>query len=159
MPFVVSSGSGAPAGLETVMRPLEPTRLQAALLRWRGPWAVTGWLLIVLATAGVVGWLLGIRVLVQPFLSRPPLRPAAAVGLLALGIASLGMDGGRRRVALIGAAVAIGLGAFELIHLATGLDTGLDRAVLLFQPRPGLDRKSTRLNSSHSVTSRMPSSA
>src|ERR1043166_6967550 len=68
--------------------------------------------------------------------SRPPLAPAAAVGLLALGIASLGMDGGRRRVALIGAAVAIGLGAFELIQLATGIDTGLDRAVLLFQPRP-----------------------
>ncbi|HEV8358581.1 MAG TPA: ATP-binding protein [Gemmatimonadales bacterium] len=118
------------------MRPLEPTRLQAALLRWRGPWAVTGWLLILLAVAGVVGWVLGIRVLVQPFLSRPPLRPAAAVGLFALGIASLAMDGGRRRVALIGAAVAIGLGAFELIQLATGLDTGLDRAVLLFQPRP-----------------------
>ena len=118
------------------MRPLEPTRLQAALLRWRGPWAVTGWALILLGVAGIVGWVAGLHLLVQPFIGRPPLRLSAAIGLLALGIGSLGMDGGGRRVAVIGASVAIVIGGLDLIQLATGFDAGLDRLPLLFQPRP-----------------------
>ena len=118
------------------MRPLEPTRLQTALLRWRGPWAVTGWALIILGVAGIAGWVLEVHLLVQPFLARPPIRPTAAVGLLALGVGSLGMDGGRRRLALIGAAVAIGLGGLELVQLATGIDTGLERLLSLVQPHP-----------------------
>ena len=42
----------------------------------------------------------------------------------------------------------------SMLSLIDSGDEGLERAALLF-----LDRKSTRLNSSHCVTSRMPSSA
>jgi len=115
---------------------LPQTRAFRSILRsWRGPWAPTGWLLFVLGGAGVVGWLLSIPVLIQPFLTRAPLRPLAALGMVALGIGALAIDRGRPRVALITAAIGVAIGYVALLQLATGHDFGLDRLVL----RPRID--------------------
>ncbi|HZM26188.1 MAG TPA: hypothetical protein VFB89_02425, partial [Gemmatimonadales bacterium] len=64
---------------------------------WRQLWRISGWSLILLGGAGIVGWLFTIRLLIQPVQSRGPLRPAAALGLLGLGLAALAYDRGFRR--------------------------------------------------------------
>jgi PAS domain S-box-containing protein len=97
---------------------------------WRGPWAPTGWLLFLLGSAGLAGWLLAVPVLIQPFASRAPVRPLAAVGLLALGLGALAIDRGRPRVAMGAAIVATAIGYLALLQLVTGTDFGLDRVAL-----------------------------
>lgn len=102
----------------------ERTSLQSAVAKLRSPWTITAWILLALGSIGVLGWVFSIPVLVQPLTSRPPLRPSAAVGLLALGIGALAMDRGYRRVAIAAASVAILIGFTALLDLATGLSLG-----------------------------------
>ena len=52
-----------------------------------------------------------------------------------------------------------GLGSFSCIEEGEGLLCGFGAGVGGVGPARGIDRKSTRLNSSHSSESRMPSSA
>jgi PAS domain S-box-containing protein len=99
-------------------------------LKWRGTWASTGWLLILLGGSGLLGRLLLIPALVQPFASRAPVRPFAAIGLLALGIGTLALDRRRRRVALITAVIGILIGYIAILSLVTGLDLELDKFLL-----------------------------
>jgi PAS domain S-box-containing protein len=103
---------------------------QSNLLRWRGSWAPTGWLLVVLGATGLLGRILALPVLVQPFVTRAPLRPLGALGLLAFGIGVLALDRRRRRVALVGAVIGIVIGYIALLSLATGMDLGVDRFLL-----------------------------
>ncbi|HEV8598335.1 MAG TPA: ATP-binding protein [Gemmatimonadales bacterium] len=108
---------------------------QSNLLRWRGSWAPTGWLLVILGGAGLLGRILALPVLVQPFTTRAPLRPLAALGLLAFGIGALALDRRRRHVALIAATIGIVIGYLALLSLAIGKDLGIDRFLL----RPDLN--------------------
>lgn len=103
--------------------------------RWRQLWAISGWSLILLGGAGILGWVLTIRVLVQPLESRAPLRPAAAVGLFALGIAALAFDRGLRRTVLGLATTAAAIGFLGLLELVTGVSLGLGA----LQLRPDLE--------------------
>ena len=69
-------------------------------------------------------------------------------------------------IALVLCAAVIGVSAWSLLSGTKTMDDGRDQnAVLEVTPAPTIpvpatpDRKSTRLNSSHNVASRMPSSA
>jgi PAS domain S-box-containing protein len=104
------------------------------LLRLRRSWAPTGWLLILLGGTGLLGRLLAIPVLVQPFVTRAPVRVLACLGLLSFGVAALALDRRRRRVALIAAVIGIVIGYLGVLSLVTGLDLGLDK----FLGRPEL---------------------
>lgn len=103
--------------------------------RWRKLWMLGGWSLILLGGAGILGWLLTVRVLIQPLESRAPLRPAAAFGLLLLGLAARAFDRGFRRPVLVLAIAGAGIGLTGLIELVTGMSLGLDA----FQLRPDLE--------------------
>ena len=46
---------------------------------WRQLWRISGWSLILLGGAGILGWLFTIRMLIQPVQSRGPLRPVAVI--------------------------------------------------------------------------------
>ena len=76
-----------------------------------------------------------LRVLVQPIESRAPLRPAAALGLFALGVAALAFDRGLRRTALVLATTGAAIGLTGLLELITGTSLGLDGLPL----RPDLE--------------------
>ena len=110
------------------------------MLRWRGSWAPTGWLLILLGGTSLLGRLLLIPALVQPFATRAPVRPLASLGLLAFGIGVLALDR-RRRVTLIAAVIGIAIGCIALLSLVTGTDLGLDN--FLF-PRLDTNRSPTK---------------
>jgi len=103
---------------------LLPPDLASRLTRGRGVWTYPGWILLLLGASGLIGQLLGIWVLVQPFLSRPPMRLAGAFSLLGLGVAALALQHDRRKLAVAGAIPSILLGYFALLQLA-GLDIGL----------------------------------
>src|SRR5688500_10688816 len=113
----------------TELRPVAPNE------RWRRLWAASGWTLIALGGAAIIGWILTIRVLVQPIESRAPLRPAAALGLFALGVAALACDRGLRRTALALATIGAAIGLTGLLELGTGSSLGLDGLPL----RPDLE--------------------
>src|SRR6185369_5906496 len=102
--------------------------------RWRGPWSPTGWLLVIMGGFGVAGWVLAIRELVQPFVTRAPVRPLASVGLLALGSSALALHRKRRWLSVISACLAMVIGYLALLQLVTGLNLGTQ----LFSLRPGL---------------------
>jgi len=104
------------------------------LLRLRRSWAPTGWLLILLGGTGLLGRLLAISVLVQPFVTRAPVRALSCLGLLSFGVAALALDRRRRRVALIAAVIGIAIGYLGVLSLVTGLDLGIDK----FLVRPEL---------------------
>lgn len=108
-----------------------PPNLSSRLFRGRGLWLSTGWTLLVLGTTGLVGWLSGVRVLVQPFTGRPPLRPLAAIGLVGLGLSSLLLQRGRRRFALAVAGIPALIGYLVLLQFA-----GVDLAILEPVSRP-----------------------
>jgi len=103
--------------------------------RWQQLWVIAGWALILLGVAGILGWLLTIRPMVQPVESRAPLRPPAALGLLALGLAALAYDRGYRRSVLGLALVGGAIGFIALVELVTGLSVGLEALRL----RPDLE--------------------
>ena len=103
--------------------------------RWRPFWSASGWALLILGLAGILGWLLTIRFLVQPLPSRAPIRPAGAVGLFFLGGAALGLARGWRRLPLICAILAAVIGVLGITELVLGMDVGLER----MQFRPDLD--------------------
>ncbi len=102
---------------------LFPTDLASRLLRARNVWAYPGWILVGIGASGVVGWITGIRALIQPVTSRPPFRPAGAVSLLSLGIAALALLYRRRRLAFLAALPAVVLAYLSLLQLA-GIDLG-----------------------------------
>jgi len=102
---------------------------------WRQLWRISGWSLILLGGAGIVGWLFTIRLLIQPVQSRGPLRPAAALGLLGLGLAALAYDRGFRRSVLALATVGAAIGFAGMLELVTGLSLGLEAMRL----RPDLE--------------------
>ena len=103
--------------------------------RWRQLWVIGGWTLILLGGSAILGWLLTIRVLIQPVESRAPLRPAAAFGLLALGLATLAYERGFRRPVLGLAITGAAIGFVGLLELVTGLSLGLEALRL----RPDLE--------------------
>ena len=70
----------------------------------------------------------------------------------------------KRRTLLTAASVAVSLfllSALAIVYTALGKPfEGLDTVpIMMVRRAAGIDRKSTRLNSSHSLPSRMPSSA
>lgn len=110
---------------------LPQTRVFRSIVQsWRGPWAPTGWLLFVVGGLGVTGWLLSIPTLIQPFVTRAPIQPLAAIGMVALGMGALAIDRGRPRVALIAAVIGMVIGYAALLQLVTGHDLGLAGLVL-----------------------------
>jgi len=115
---------------------MEARRIRTWLgqFRWRGPWSPTGWLLVIMGGFGIAGWILAIRELVQPFVTRAPVRPLASIGLLALGISALALDRKRRWLSVISAAAAMVIGYLALLQLFTGLNLGTH----LFTLPPGL---------------------
>lgn len=115
---------------------LIPPDLASRLTRGRGVWTYPGWILLVLGGSGLVGHLLGIQLLVQPLLTRPPIRLAGAISLLSLGIAALALQRERRRIAIAAAVPPILLGYLALLQLA-GLDIGL---LPVQSPSPLFDR-------------------
>lgn len=118
---------------------LLPPDLVSRLTRNRGVWTYPGWILLALGATGLIGRLVGIQVLVQPFLARPPLRLAGAISLVSLGVAALALQRERRRVAIVAAVLPIMLGYLALLQLA-GLDLGLLPVESLNLPteQPGL---------------------
>jgi two-component system sporulation sensor kinase C len=116
-------------------REVTETRPAAPTARWRRLWTASGWALIVMGGAAIIGWILTIRVLVQPIETRAPLRPAAALGLFALGVAALACDRGLRRTALVLGTTAAAIGLTGLLELVTGSSLGLDGLPL----RPDLE--------------------
>ncbi len=115
---------------------MEARRIRTWLgqFRWRGPWLPTGWLLVIMGGFGIVGWALAIRELVQPFITRAPVRPLASIGLLVLGISALALDRKRRWTAVVSACLAMAIGYLALLQLVTGLNLGTD----FFSLAPGL---------------------
>ena len=115
---------------------MEARRIRSWLVqfRWRGPWSPTGWLLVIMGGLGIVGWALAIRELIQPFVTRAPVRPLASVGLLALGISALALHQKRRWLSVISACLAMVIGYLAILQLVTGLNLGAQ----LFSLRPGL---------------------
>jgi hypothetical protein len=107
----------------SVLADFRPT---AGAARWGHAWAISGWALIALGGAGILGWVFNIRELLQPLATRAPLRPAAAIGLFLLGAAALGMDRGLRRVVLVLASTAGLIGLAALVELALGIPLGLE---------------------------------
>lgn len=117
---------------------MSPARTQDAppaplrSMPWDRAWVIEGWILGLIGLAGVLGWVFGIRELVQPFVGRAPITPHTAVALLALGVGAVALGRCHDRTALV-ATIVMGLivlaGVFQL---ATGL--GLDQLLR----KPGL---------------------
>ena len=90
---------------------------------------------------------------VAPFLAAKQEEPAV-VAVAEDGSVAVPLIGGHRGANALARAIAELTGGIAAITTAGDVRLG----VALDEPPPG-DRKSTRLNSSHSLTSRMPSSA
>ena len=83
----------------------------------------------------------------SPLTIKPVLTTRATLDKHHTDVASM-FDGVAKRYDLMNQIMTLG-----------AIDTWRDLVVAAVEPEPGQDRKSTRLNSSHVRTSRMPSSA
>src|SRR5687768_15424515 len=81
--------------------------------------------LIVLGAGTLAGWWLQMPELIQPFRGQAPLKINGAIGFAVLGIVLLALELGKRRVAWLGAGVAL-LALLTLAQDAFRQNFGLD---------------------------------
>jgi PAS domain S-box-containing protein len=82
----------------------------------------------------LLGWALGLPLLVRISPAYPPMYPLPALGLLAAAAGLYGIASGRPRLVSLGAALVLLLGGFTLLEYVTGVDAGLERLLLSENP-------------------------
>jgi hypothetical protein len=102
--------------------------------RARAASRVTGWALVALGAAGLIGWVLVVPSLLMPAAAFPALSFTEALGVFALGTGLVGLGSGRghRGAIVVGGAAALFLGGVTLAGLAGPLLGALDREATLF---------------------------
>lgn len=103
-----------------------PEAIHGRMKYWDRTWLIQGWILVVVGVSGIAGWILGVRPLIQPLISRAPIAPHTALAVLAIGIGAIALGRGLHGTALASAAVAVAFVAAALFEMATRIDTGLD---------------------------------
>lgn len=81
-----------------------------------------GGITVVVGLSTLLGWVLTLPTIIQPFDNFAPLSFTASVGVLALGVGVLGFAGDHRRGLMVGGAAALMLGGAALFERATGID-------------------------------------
>lgn len=81
---------------------------------------VAATILVAVSGMALAGWGLGVRVLIQPVFSFPPIRPDAAAAFLIIGLAAWALAERQRRWAAIAGGAACLVGALALYAAQTG---------------------------------------
>src|ERR1039457_3486332 len=105
-------------------------------------------LLVLVGALALFAWVFHIDSLLQPAEHAAPIKANEGLCFLAIGLALIGREFGLKRAAWAAAVPAL-IGGLTTLEGLLGIDLKIDELIA----HDSLDRKSTRLNSSHLVIS------